>query len=187
MTFQPRGSTKCRIVCTNNLGKDVNYLANQEYTLTKEKQDLRLKDSNYTAASDQATKDANTGDATDATAAETARMADKSTASAAEEKKPGKGNRKKDPEVMRLNEQRQKEMKMQTELEYRQTQLSVYHLLTKDAAKKPQDGFGGNSSMVGSSSLGSGFNNNKMPPEGLIGQPEDKKKTIVVLSNKEVG
>ena len=52
MTFQPRGSTKCRIVCTNNLGKDVNYLANQEYTLTKEKQDLRLKDSNYTAASD---------------------------------------------------------------------------------------------------------------------------------------
>ena len=113
-------------------------------------------------------------------------MADKSTASAADEKKPGKGNRKKDPEVMRLNEQRQKEMKMQTELEYRQTQLSVYQLLTKDAARKPQDGFGGNSSMVGSSSLG-GFGNNKMPPDGLVGQPEDKKKTIVVLSNKEVG
>ena len=59
-------------------------------------------------------------------------------------------------------------------------------MLTKDAAKKPQDGFGGNSSMVGSSSLG-GIYNNKMAPEALIGPPEDKKKkTIVVLSNKEV-
>ena len=61
----------------------------------------------------------------------------------------------------------------------------MYEELTRNAAKKPQDGFGGNSSMVGSSSLG-GYNN-KMPPDALIGPPEDKKKkTIVVLSNKEV-
>ena len=39
--------------------------------------------------------------------------------------------------------------------------------------------------MVGSSSLG-GIYNNKMAPEALIGQPEDKRKTIVVLSNREV-
>ena len=74
--------------------------------MRKEKQDLRLKDTNYTAASDQATKDANTGEALDATATEAARMADRSMASAFDEKKSGKGNRKKDPEVMRLNEQR---------------------------------------------------------------------------------
>ena len=106
MTFQPRSSTKCRIVCTSNPGKDINYLANQEDTMRKEKQDLRLKDTNYTAASDQATKDGNTGEALDATATEAARMADWSAASAFDEKKSGKGNRKKDPEVMRLNEQR---------------------------------------------------------------------------------
>ena len=74
--------------------------------MRKEKQDLRLKDTNYTAASDQATKDANAGETLDATATEAARMADRSTASAFDEKKSGKGNRKKDPEVMRLNEQR---------------------------------------------------------------------------------
>ena len=120
MAFTPRPSTKCKIVCTSNPGKDVNYLANQEYTMTKEKQDLRLKDSNYPAATDQASKDPNTGDPSDATATEAARMADRSVPSTLDEKKPGKGNRKKDPEVMRLTEQRQKEMKMQNELEYRQ-------------------------------------------------------------------
>ena len=65
---------------------------------------------------------------------------------------------------------------------------AAFDFLSKDAKRKQDnDMVGGGSSMAGGPGLGNMRYNNKMAPEGLIGQPDDKKKkSIVILSNKQV-
>ena len=44
LMFQPKEATPLKLVCSNNPNKEMNYLVNQEYTLMKEKQELRYRD-----------------------------------------------------------------------------------------------------------------------------------------------
>ena len=44
LMFQPKEATPLKILCSNNPNKELTYLVNQEYTLMKDKQDLRYRD-----------------------------------------------------------------------------------------------------------------------------------------------
>jgi len=73
----------------------------------------------------------------------------RSVTAAFEEKKPGKGNRKKDQEFLRMSAQRMKEQKQQAELDSINNSQNAFNFLAMRSIKKKDEG----SSAVGDSAL----------------------------------